>query len=249
MRNKSVIFTTIILVFFSATSFAQSQTELIDFRDQFSPYVPRVESLTYVDSDDSLWQVHDAPKNATARATAGQDPNSSTRPKPPTTQTMDQVFYRGFFNGRRSTTENSTQLETIAYDSGNDVLYVVNTINSAKDCPPVDVPTIFKLKRSPSSGRFRVNDWHVLPSASKNCPTTGKFQSSYAAMVVISGSIYFAHNRKIRKYDYNGRAFFTGKQNQISLTQIRTGLGFKLPKIRDMAYDGTHLWTRRNRSL
>lgn len=224
MHIRTKIFTTAILVFYSATAFAQLIREEPDWH--FSAYVSRVESLTYIASDNSLWQANDRKKT-----TAGQRPDSPDV----LTQTMSdrEAFYGAA--DLETTSLNWRELETIANAGGN-VLYVVNTVNSGKRCGDdiVDEPTIFKLQRSGGSGDFAIVDWHVLPNAT-NCPDRDEpFQSSYAAMVIINGSIYFANSRDIRLYDYD-RQIFVSSTPELSLPS-------DLPTIRDMAYDGTYLW-------
>lgn len=224
MHVKYLISTSLILVLSSTTTYAQLIRE--EPNKHFASYVHRVESLTYIASDNSIWQANDSKKT-----TGGQNPDNPDV----LTQTMHnrEIFYGASDLG--TTSLNWRELETIAND-GSNVLYVVNTVNNKNLCGNdiVDEPTIFKLQRTNGSGDFSIVDWHILPNAT-TCTDRGEpLQSSYAGMVVIDGLIYLAHNRDIRLYDYN-RQMFNSTTPELSLAS-------GLPNIRDMAYDGTYLW-------
>jgi len=192
----------------------------------FSAHVSHVESLTYIDSDNSLWQANDS-----RWTTAGQDPDNPVI----LTQTMNERenFYGA--SGLGTTSLNWRELETIGSD-GSNVLYVVNTVNIPTLCGNdiVDEPTLYKLQRSNGSGDFSIVDWHLLPNATRCTDREEPFQSSYSGMVVIDGLIYFAHKREIRLYDYDGQRF-ASPTAELSIPR-------SLPTIRDLAYDGTYLW-------
>lgn len=190
----------------------------------FNAYTFRVESLTYVSSDDTLWQSNDH-KNET---TGGIDTFTLQ-----TTQVIQKAVDFYGHEDRGTTDKNYKETETIASDGGNK-LYVVNTVNNQLFCGGdiKDLATIYKLERPSSKTDFVITDWHLLPSASQ-CPDTPV--SNYAAMVVINGEIYFGGNREVYLYDYNSKEFHDENTPALTLDTTEN-------TIRDMAYDGTYLW-------
>lgn len=208
-----------------------ASTRLIRSRPSknFDAYVTRVESLTYIPGGDALWSTNDSRRR---RNMAGMDPE---------TQVLTQEINRGetFFGPRvGASSVNHRELETIA-NHGTNTLYVVNTVNNKRLCGDeiLDLATIFELTRRGRSADFTIADWQLLPSANE-CPGN-TVVSGYDAMVVIDGDIYFGSGNDVRRYDYQSNDFVADDRGEQIALKIPKAVG---RQVRDMAYDGTHLW-------
>ncbi len=190
----------------------------------FQGYVDRVESMAYIKSDDSLWQVNDSTKVAGSMDRFTQEPIQ---------EITDRTAFFGSEPGINE--QNFREIETIASDCGN-VLYMVNTVNNRNLCgeDTLDLATIYKLERASAEDNFAITDWQLLPSASL-CEPGYKPTSSYSAMVIIDGEIYFGGKRSIYLYNYSTNEFENPDQPVLATND-------EFGRIRDMSYENGYLW-------
>lgn len=190
----------------------------------FQGYVDRVESMAYIKSDDSLWQVNDSTKTAGSMDRFTQEP-------------IQEIPDRATFFGSEAgiNEQNFREIETIASDCEN-ILYLVNTVNNRNLCgiDILDVATIYKLERASTQDNFAITDWQVLPSASL-CEPDYTPTSSYSAMVIIDGNIYFGSKRSVYLYNYSTNEFENPDQPILATNRA-------FGKIRDMSYEDGYLW-------
>ena len=139
------------------------------------------EGSAYVARDDSLWLVDDNGESAYEVSRA----NGALKRTIATSEFRAAPRLGG---GGTAGSSRSGDLESMAYDPTNDLLYAF----SGKCCTSSNLPTAFRLKRG-SDNKFRVESYQPLPSGSN---FTG------AALRPSDGKLYVGVGGDLRQYTY-----------------------------------------------
>jgi hypothetical protein len=161
------------------------------------------EGSAYIARDGSLWMSDD-----NGRALYEVDPVSGALKR-----TIGQALLTAVRQLGGSTTAGTYRvrdLESIAYDANNDILYAF----SGKCCTSSVLPTAFRLLRD-SSGTFQLDSYQPLPS-------TGDFTG--AAWNPGDGKLYVGVGADLRTYDYVTNTM--GATFQIQHLSRITGMSF-----------------------
>ncbi|HWO71113.1 MAG TPA: hypothetical protein VNP94_10230 [Actinomycetota bacterium] len=145
-------------------------------------YAKDAEGSAFVPSDVSLWLVGDNERSAYE-----VNPYDGTL-KAIVPREAFEVAPR--FGGTEAAGPNrSGDLESLAYDAANDVLYAF----SGTCCSSAALPTAFRLVRDTTSGSFVVDSWQPLPTGA---------DYTAAAWNPGDGQVYVGKGRRLRTYDF-----------------------------------------------
>ncbi len=177
------------------------------------------EGSSYVERDDALWLVQDTGRIYEVDATTGE------RRRTIFPADLETVPATGGAPGApRATKLNFWDMESIAYDAANDILYVFSGSNK----PDINVPTVFRLTRQ--GDKLELLDYQELPT-----PDT---DFTAAAWSPDDGKIYVGKGSWMQTYDFAtnvaGERFRVG-----NLTNI---LGL------DFSPDGSELFVARTKT-